>query len=168
MSRGVVIIGYQGIGKSTLSNEKNHFIDLESSNFWINGERSDDWYKPYCKIAVDLASQHFVVFTSSHEPVRQYIKTLQHTDVPIIYMVPSLKLKDVWVDKLHERYSRTSLNKDYKAYMNAKDRYTENIREIQADIIHGHVIEDIDYNLEEEITSAFKNLNISFTAKTYL
>ena len=48
-SNGTIISGYQGIGKSTLVNERlrveNMFIDLESSNFFIedsNGEKVRD------------------------------------------------------------------------------------------------------------------------------
>ena len=39
----MIIIGYQGIGKSTLAGH-NSVIDLESGNFWNDGKRIDDWY----------------------------------------------------------------------------------------------------------------------------
>lgn len=41
----MIVIGYQGIGKSTLANDnvsKIKFIDLESSCFWNDGKRSED------------------------------------------------------------------------------------------------------------------------------
>ena len=47
----MIIIGYQGIGKSTLANNKNGYIDLESSSFWNNGTRIPDWHIYYCRIA---------------------------------------------------------------------------------------------------------------------
>ena len=34
----MIIIGYQGVGKSTLANKDDKFIDLESSSFWVKGE----------------------------------------------------------------------------------------------------------------------------------
>lgn len=37
----MIIIGYQGIGKSTLAKNSLKYIDLESGNFWINGERDE-------------------------------------------------------------------------------------------------------------------------------
>lgn len=46
----MIIIGYPGIGKSTLGGQ-NDVIDLDSSNFWNNGKRPDDWYVYYCKVA---------------------------------------------------------------------------------------------------------------------
>ena len=51
----MIIIGYQGIGKSTLAGKDNKFIDLESGNFWVNGERVENWYIPYCQIAEHLS-----------------------------------------------------------------------------------------------------------------
>ena len=60
MANGVIISGYQGIGKSTLSRNYSCFIDLESSNFFVtnsNGEtvREENWYKVYGNIALSLA-----------------------------------------------------------------------------------------------------------------
>ena len=54
----MIVIGYQGIGKSSLAGRNNIFIDLESGNFWVDGKRADDWYKPYCQIAEHLSSTH--------------------------------------------------------------------------------------------------------------
>lgn len=58
----MIIVGYQGIGKSSLAGRDKKFIDLESGNFWIDGKRADDWYKPYCKIAEHLSQQGYYVF----------------------------------------------------------------------------------------------------------
>ena len=71
----MIVIGYQGIGKSSLAG-KNNCIDLESGNFWVDGKRSDDWYKIYCNIALHLHRQGFTVFTSSHQVVRDYFKEI--------------------------------------------------------------------------------------------
>ena len=72
----MIIIGYQGIGKSTLANIDNAYIDLESSNFWHKGERYDNWYIYYGKIAESLSRQNYNVFTSSHREVRDYLKNI--------------------------------------------------------------------------------------------
>ena len=53
----MIVIGYQGIGKSTLAGRDHKFIDLESGNFWVDGKRADDWYKPYCQIAEHLSKK---------------------------------------------------------------------------------------------------------------
>lgn len=123
----MIVIGYQGIGKSSLAGRNNRFIDLESGNFWVDGKRAEDWYKPYCQIAEHLSQQGYIVFTSSHEVVRKQLENSSET-VAIVY--PSIELKDEWIDKLERRYAESGLEKDYKALMNAKDRYEENIKEL--------------------------------------
>jgi len=35
----MIVIGYQGIGKSTLSKTNDKYIDLESGNFFVDGTR---------------------------------------------------------------------------------------------------------------------------------
>lgn len=128
---GAIIVGYQGIGKSTLAKNGNGYIDLESGNFWIEGKRAEDWYIPYCNIALNLAEQGYKVFVSSHQVVRDYLATVpKHTPVDLYCCFPSYTLKNEWIDKLHKRYQETNLDKDYKAWQNALDRYDENIKEL--------------------------------------
>lgn len=144
----MIIIGYQGVGKSTLAKNNVEFIDLESSNFFVNGKRQDNWYIIYCSIAIHLSKQGKNVFVSSHEVVR---RTLEASDEKVVVVYPSMALRDEWIKKLEDRYNLTGLDKDYKALMNAKDRYEENILELQDnDFIHLQ-LDSIDYNLLEEI-----------------
>lgn len=142
----MIVIGYQGIGKSSLAGRNNRFIDLESGNFWVDGKRAEDWYKPYCQIAEHLSQQGYIVFTSSHEVVRKQLEKSKET---VILVFPSVELKDEWIDKLKDRFFRTNSDKDYKALMNAKDRYEENIRELEAsNIEYKMALKNIDYDLE--------------------
>lgn len=126
----MIIVGYQCIGKSTLSNMCLKYIDLESGSFWHDGKRPDDWYIYYCQIAEHLSKQGYNVFVSSHEPVRKFLK---NSSERVIAIAPSIELKDQWIEKLKNRYETSKLDKDYRAYMNAVDRYTENIEEIAKD-----------------------------------
>lgn len=144
----MIVIGYQGIGKSTLAKKDIRCIDLESGNFWISEKRHDDWYIPYCKIAVDLSSQGYVVFLSSHEVVR---KCLSHIRNGIFVCYPELYLKDEWISRLEERYQKSKLDKDYKAWQNALDRYAENITEIINSGFMEIPITSMDYSLEQLI-----------------
>jgi hypothetical protein len=122
----MIVIGYQGIGKSTMAGQ-NSCIDLESGNFWVDGKRAEDWYIPYCQIANHVSEQGYTVFVSSHEVVRNELKKSKER---VVAIVPAVELRDEWVAKLEERYNRTGLEKDYKAWKNAEDRYVENIMEI--------------------------------------
>lgn len=146
----MIFIGYQGIGKSTLAGN-GRYIDLESGNFWINGKRDENWYIPYCNIAEHLSKQGYRVFTSSHEVVRNYLST-SNEDCFVVY--PALHLKDEWIAKLKLRYEDSKLVKDYKAYMNAVDRYEDNIKEIMDCGFIRIQIDSMDYNLDELIEKA--------------
>ena len=106
----MIVIGYQGIGKSTLANRKHGYIDLESGSFWHNGKRINDWYIYYCQIAEHLSRQGNVVFISSHEPVRKFLLS---SNERAICIYPSLLLADEWKQKLYRRYAETDLTKDY-------------------------------------------------------
>jgi len=144
----MIIIGYQGIGKSTLGGDFG-YIDLESSSFWIDGNRADDWYKIYGNIAEHLSMQGYKVFLSSHAVIRERLKDSEEKKVIVC---PSLELKNEWIKRLMDRYEDTGKEKDYKAWKNAEDRYTENIGELLADERYGHiVIPEIPYNLHDII-----------------
>ena len=88
----MIVIGYQGIGKSTYSNKDITCIDLESGNFWVDGVRLDDWYKVYCNIANHLSKQGYTVFVSSHQVVRDELK---NSDEQVCIVYPSHSLKAV-------------------------------------------------------------------------
>ena len=143
----MIISGYQGIGKSSLAG-KNNCIDLESGNFWVDGKRADDWYKPYCQIANHLSEQGYTVFVSSHEVVR---KELEKSKEPVYVIFPAIDLKDKWIKKLEDRYNNTKLDKDYRALMNAKDRYKENITELMQGNLKFYEITRINYHLDDII-----------------
>lgn len=139
----MIIIGYQGIGKSTMAG-KSKCIDLESSNFWVNGKRAEDWYIPYCQLANHLSEQGYTVFVSSHEVVR---KELQNSKERVVAICPRIELKDEWCEKLMNRFKATGLEKDYKAWANAEDRYEDNIYEIMDDVGECYLIGDMNYSL---------------------
>lgn len=144
----MIIIGYQGIGKSTLAG-KNNCIDLESCNFKHNGVRHDDWYIYYGQIADHLSKQGFTVFVSSHEVVRKYLR--MHSKEKLMIICPSTALKDAWIEKLRERYEKTKLEKDYNALKNAEDKYEENIADLMHCGINVFPICKIDYVLANMI-----------------
>ena len=150
----MIIIGYQGIGKSSLAKSDKEYIDLESSCFWVDGKRSDTWYIPYTQMAEHLSRQGKIVFTSSHEVVRNQLKS---SSEKVICCVPSISLRYDWLDRLKNRYDQTKLEKDYKAYMNAKERYSDNIKEIMTSGFETIVITCVDYNLKDIIEDYISN-----------
>lgn len=142
----MICIGYQGIGKSSIAG-KNRFVDLESGNFWVEGERVEGWYKIYCNIAEHLSKQGYTVLMSSHKIIRDEFNS---RGTEFVVVAPSIELKDSWIKRLQERYDKSGLSKDYKALMNAKDCYEENIIDLwREDKVK--LINSMDYDLEEII-----------------
>lgn len=153
--RGIVIVGYQGVGKSSCAGI-NGCIDLESSNFIVNGERYDDWHIVYCNIAESLAIQGYVVFTSSHQVVRDELA--KRDGLRVVIVTPSASLREPWIDRLLDRYKRTGSEKDRRALLNALDRYEDNVRELAGDSrFEAIVITDMNYdmmNIVREVVSS--------------
>ncbi len=146
----MIVVGYQGIGKSTLCKSKNisfRFIDLESSSFrGKDGIRPDDWYIFYCNVAEHLSGQNCIVFVSSHKEVREILKNSKENVVSIF---PSLEIKDEWIKRLENRYSVTQSDKDYRAWKNALQCFEENINDIKSCGIPYIEIDSMNYKLED-------------------
>lgn len=129
----MIIIGYPGIGKSSISNSDTRCIDLESSNFFVDDKRPDDWYKYYVQIAQHLSAQGYTVFVSSHKVVRDELKATNAEDVAVCF--PNIDLKEQWLKRLCDRYKRTRLDKDLRAAMNVEQNYLSNIVELYDEAI---------------------------------
>ena len=140
----MIIIGYQGIGKSTLAG-KHNIIDLESSNFWYNSRRPQNWYAYYANIAIHLSEQGYIVCISSHKEVREYLKNFYFDHSYCVF--PSARLKDLWIKKLEDRFLKTGLQKDYKAWQNAELMYVKNIEDLQNSGLQHFTITDMNYCL---------------------
>lgn len=122
----MIVIGYQGIGKSTVTKQLDNCIDLESSMMKINGYRDENWFIPYGQIALDLSRQENIVFTSSHRVLREWLKVNRKDTDRILCIVPALDIKDLWIEKLQKRWEQTNLLKDRLALMNAEEYYIKN------------------------------------------
>lgn len=148
----MIVIGYQGIGKSTLARKSFRYIDLESSAVRKGNMRWQNWYEPYCMIAEWLSRQGYTVFVSSHKEVRDYLN--EFCKEPFCAVVPNENLKEKWIGKLKERHKQLPTDKNYRAYMNAAVRYSENIREIKRDVEDVREITSMSYELDKLIERA--------------
>ena len=145
----MIIVGYQGIGKSSISNSDTHCIDLESSNFFVGGKRPDDWHKYYVNIAKHLSAQGYTVFVSSHKVVRDELKATNAEDVAVCF--PTIDIKEQWIERLRDRYKRTVLDKDLRALLNAEQNYASSIAELCTEAVENGwemiVIKTTNYDL---------------------
>ena len=164
----MIISGYQGIGKSTVCNSSIKYIDLESSNFWIedeNGERIRQpyWYKEYCNLAIDLSNHGYTVFVSSHKEVREYLAKADKGDSYLYMVYPDVSLKDEWICKLQKRYDESKSSKDLRALEHAEKLFENDYEEFSKEIIGEKntqrvKIKDINYDLKYLIWKLTVNL----------
>lgn len=121
----MIVVGYPGIGKSTLCQHRENCIDLESSCF---DKSNKQWYKDYCNVAVDLHKQGNIVLVSNHHLV---YKELSSKDVlnatNLVFIFPSLQLRDDWITKLGHRYNKEKTKKNEAAWLRATNCYFEDI-----------------------------------------
>lgn len=174
----MIIIGYPGVGKSTLADKYDSFdyttkkgvfpksvIDLESSAFNmlndelgfvdINGRpcKSNNWAEVYCRVACELSDQDHLVFVSSHADVQKHLRKY---DGPVGIVYPSINLKDKWLERLRMRYMYESLNtkekdKNFAAYNRACDHYEEDIAALKNNGFELIEITSMDYDLAKLI-----------------
>lgn len=141
----MIIVGYPCIGKSTYAvSHKYKAIDLESSNFIKNG----NWVESYCNVAIDLSKQGYDVFVSSHDAIRKQLLKSGYEFIFAIY--PSLEIKDEWIERLHNRYLNTELEKDYRAWQRTASYYDEDVTAFKEDAKHFHGFYEIGHEPEGE------------------
>lgn len=121
---GIIVVGFPGIGKTSISFGKNNFVDLESSCFNIvdpvtnKKTKPDNWEKLYVSVAYDLAKQRKCVCVSNHSLVIGELLDRRQQDsrldeYPIVFVYPKKNLKDAWIERLTERYnSSVQIDKD--------------------------------------------------------
>lgn len=154
----MIIIGYQGIGKSSIKKDDYRYIDLRSEEFYVNGKRDENWYIVYCNIATRLSKEGYIVFVSAHTKVRDILK---NSGERVILCFPDLKLRDAWLSRLRIRYKQTGLEKDYRALRNAQKCYEESINSLAKEDFEKIVINEINYDLEEMLNGYLKLLKLS-------
>lgn len=121
---GIIVVGFPGIGKTSISFGKNNFVDLESSCFNTvdpvtnKKTKPDNWEKLYVSVAYDLAKQGKYVCVSNHSLVIGELLDRRQQDsrldeYPIVFVYPKKNLKDAWIECLTERYnSSVQIDKD--------------------------------------------------------
>lgn len=146
-----IIMGFPAVGKTTTTKTSinNKFIDLDVTKFMescyftnlhfdpdsdcYQSHCNPDWFKTYCNIAIDLAEGHDV-FISVTPEILDYME-LQDKFIrdSIIVIYPSLLLKDKWRKKMKDRYEKSHLLEDRRAYeYYICDNYDETIKKIDA------------------------------------
>ena len=129
----MIISGFPCIGKSTLLSQQSsglHFIDLESSCMFVDGERPENWIQIYINYAMDLNCQGFDVFVSSHKNVRE---ELRKREVNFYSVYPGKDLKDAWIERLNKRYMAFPDEKNRRAIEYISAHFEESVDDMSND-----------------------------------
>jgi len=156
----VIVIGYQGIGKSTFCQNSNSFryIDLESRNTKVRGIRYECWADVYANFALDLSSQGYTVFVSSHKQLQDILSKTE-TEEYIISVFPAKELKQEWLDRLEKRWEDTRLDKDYVAWKDAVKNFDDEIDILMSnEKIKPYPITDMNYSLYKITNDAERDI----------
>lgn len=104
----MIVIGYPGVGKTTVTKLSEKFIDYDSSMF----PKDEGWEESYVKNVKALSDQSYVVFIGAHKKVQDLLADYKD-NVVIVY--PGLSLRDAWIKKLTDRYEKSNLPSDERA-----------------------------------------------------
>lgn len=90
--KGFIVICHSEIEKSTIVEQtegcNNKIINFESNVFDICGVRDDDWEIVYCRQAVSLAKQGFIVLVSPSLRILAELSTYKQDDFNIVTIAP--------------------------------------------------------------------------------
>lgn len=146
----MIIIGYPGVGKTSLAGRYNQYIDLESSN-WNSPDNTkpDIWWWSYGKVAEDLSRQGYRVFVSCHPSVQKYF---EESNEYVMVLYPSLELKEEWIKRVADRYDRDRSMKNLAALNNVELYYDKQIKSLDDSPFKNKlVLKDMNYTLDNEI-----------------
>ena len=146
----MIIIGYPGVGKTSLAGRYNQYIDLESSN-WNSPDNTkpDMWWWSYGKVAEDLSRQGYRVFVSCHPSVQKYF---EESNEYVMVLYPSLELKEEWIKRVADRYDRDCSMKNLAALNNVELYYDKQIKSLDDSPFKNKlVLKDMNYTLDNEI-----------------
>ena len=146
----MILIGYPGVGKTSLAGRYNQFIDLESSYFNDSfGEKRPGWFITYCRIAEDLSRQGYRVFVSCHKEVQEYFSK---SNEYVIVLYPALELKEQWFDRVKRRFENDPSMKNKKAMENVERYWDIQINSLRNSPFENKlVLGDMNYTLDTEI-----------------
>ena len=82
------------------------------------------------------------------------MKDEYYPNIDICVVYPSVELKDKWIERLEKRYDENPTKKNKIAWLNAKDRFSENIAEMKKDA------DDFGFDTVEINTCKYKLIDI--------
>ena len=159
-TKGLIICGYPGVGKSSIAGW-NNCIDLESSWFSYDEKGNkkypdDTWCVDYCNLAMRLAAQGYTVLTSTHACVinelRDHKFVLDYKyKVKVVIFVPRSDMKKAWVERLVNRYIESDKDADLRAFIGGIQYWDSKMATIRHTDFPVYCPDSIDYDFRDYI-----------------
>lgn len=81
-------------------------------------------YSLQVEVAVDLSRQENIVLVFTHELVyKQLYNNSLIDNANLVFVFPSLQLRDDWINKLYDRYSKDKTKKNKAVWLRATNYY---------------------------------------------
>lgn len=146
--KGIIICGYPCIGKSSITEKSQIYIDLESSGF---SKDNPLWYKDYCNTAVNLAKQGRIVFVSTHSEVINFFEKIRndylYDDIYICIFCPQPTWWDFWIVKAKLRFDDMPSHKNSVALERIRNYFNNDIKQILTSTLPIIMPATLSYNL---------------------
>lgn len=140
----MIIVVYPGVVYS--EDLKVNQIYLNPSDFHFENDIYEGLqYDSYCNVAKSLSKRGYTVFVVPNETV---INKLQNSDEGVFGIVPSIELKDAWLERLKNRYKESQ---KLTSYVNnkLKNSYEDDIKYIISLMDSVVIIDNLDdYHVE--------------------
>ena len=159
MSKGLIICGYPGVGKTAVGGWIN-CIDLESSSF---DHIYFSWVETYVRVATDLATQGYTVLMSTHlEVIKKLKEAKEYADGKwdVVIFCPKKEMKDAWLARVTDRYLADKSFKNQRALMRVRERFDSDIDDLQKTGLMCFSPSNMNYNFVDDISKIRKFLKI--------
>lgn len=174
MSKGLIVCGYPGVGKSSIGGW-NNCIDLESSYFSHRAyvpQKLKSWVPQYCAVAISLAQQGFTVLVSTHKEVIAHLiftifpQKLTGIDVEVVIFCPDHRYKQEWIERLKKRVCLpNALDKHERALQHVEEHFDDDMDYLNNCGLPVYIPAWLDYDLRDYINRIRKIANLRTTGE---
>ena len=125
----MIIIRYPGVGGRHMAKVRDNVIDLDINTFnEADASQLSDWYKYYCKIAIDLSDQGNTVFVPNDIDVIAQLINVNYKDIAFVF--PSLQIRDGWLKRLKYIFESNNVSYNKYVYNRARIMYMTDITDL--------------------------------------
>lgn len=150
----MIIVGFPGVGKTSVCAGRNWYVDMESSDY----RKYDGWQVGYVDAAARISRVGATVFTSSHKEVRDELARRQpEVTVCEVFPAPSAEMEKLWIKRLGDRLEKDPSAKNLAAYLHVRAHYMEAVNDMMSDEIREKIV--LDSRNCDDLKAAIKALH---------